>query len=81
MGHGSGTRDEAAVRRFVERFALDLTDAGMPRMPARVFAAILSTEEGRCTAAELAQMLQVSPAAIGQSHFLERSQLFRRNLF
>ena len=57
-------RDGAAVRRFIERFALDLADAGMPRMPARVFAAILSAEDGRCTAAELAQLLRVSPAAV-----------------
>ena len=65
MVQGSdGGRDEAAVRRFVERFALDLGDAGMPRMPARVFAAVLSAPEGRCTAAELARLLQVSPAAI-----------------
>jgi len=78
-GHESGTRDEAAVRRFVERFALDLTDAGMPRMPARVFAAILSTEEGRCTAAELAQMLQVSPAAIsGAVRYLLQVRLVHR---
>ena len=36
----------------------------MPRMPARVFAALLSTDDGARTAAELAQQMQVSPAAI-----------------
>ena len=60
---GAG-RDEEAVRRFIERFALDLEEAGMARMPARVFAAILADDEGRLTAAELADLLQVSPAAI-----------------
>ena len=76
--HGSG-RDEAAVRRFIERFALDLADAGMARMPARVFAAILSAEDGRYTAAELARLLQVSPAAIsGAVRYLLQVRLVSR---
>ena len=45
-------RDEEGVRRFIERFALDLSEAGMPRMPARAFAAILSADDGRSTAAD-----------------------------
>jgi DNA-binding transcriptional regulator GbsR (MarR family) len=53
-----------AVRRFVERFALLLTEAGMPRMPARVFACILAEDDGQLTAGELADRLEVSPAAI-----------------
>lgn len=57
-------RDEAEVRRFVERFALTMVETGMPRMPARVFAALLASEEGKLTAAELASALHVSPAAI-----------------
>jgi DNA-binding transcriptional regulator GbsR (MarR family) len=66
VGEGAATteRDDEAVRRFIERFALNLTEAGMARMPARVFAAVLVAEDGRQTAAELAQLLQVSPAAI-----------------
>jgi DNA-binding transcriptional regulator GbsR (MarR family) len=72
-------RDDQAVRRFIERFALDLADAGMPRMPARVFAAILSAEDGRCTAAELAQLLRVSPAAVsGAVRYLLQVRLVRR---
>ncbi len=51
-------------RRFVERFGLLLTDAGMPRMPARVFAAILADDEGRLTAAQIAERLEISPAAV-----------------
>ena len=31
-----GGRDEEAVMRFVERCALTLTEAGVPRMPARI---------------------------------------------
>jgi predicted transcriptional regulator len=52
------------IRRFVERFAMLLADAGMPRMPARVFARLLAEDSGALTAAELAERLQVSPAAI-----------------
>jgi DNA-binding transcriptional regulator GbsR (MarR family) len=55
---------EADRRRFVERFGLLLTEAGMPRMPARVFAAILADDDGRLTAAEIAQRLDVSAAAV-----------------
>ena len=36
----------------------------MPRMPARVFAALLATDTARLTAAELGDLLQASPAAI-----------------
>jgi len=58
------TRDPDEVARFVERFGLILVDAGMPRMPARVFGALLAAEDGKLTAAEMADALQVSPAAI-----------------
>ena len=58
------SRDPEAVSRFVERFAGVLAEAGIPRMPARVFAVLLATDSGRLTAAELAARLQASPAAI-----------------
>ena len=64
-GEGAGTeRNGTEVSRFVERFAAMLTEAGIPRMPARVFAALLATDSGRLTAAELAAQLQASPAAV-----------------
>jgi DNA-binding transcriptional regulator GbsR (MarR family) len=59
-----GGRDLAAVLRFVDRFASLLCQAGFARMPARVFVALLVTDSGGLTAAELVGMLQVSPAAI-----------------
>ena len=72
-------RDEEAVRRFIERFALTLTESGMARMPARVFAAILTTDDGRCTAADLAGLLGVSPAAVsGAVRYLIQLRLVRR---
>ncbi len=53
-----------AVLRFVERFALMLTETGWPRMPARVFACLLCEDSGWLTAGGLAARLRVSPAAI-----------------
>jgi DNA-binding transcriptional regulator GbsR (MarR family) len=64
MTSNSPAADDPAIARFVERFALTLLKTGLPRMPARVFAALLTAPDGRLTAAELAERLQVSPAAI-----------------
>lgn len=58
------TRDPEAVRQFVERFGSALVDAGMPRMPALVFVALLASDSGRLTADELMDQLQVSRGAI-----------------
>ena len=56
--------DREDLLRFVERFAMALTEIGLPRMPARVFAYVLADDAERYTAAELASGLRVSPAAI-----------------
>ncbi|QSB15205.1 MarR family transcriptional regulator [Natronosporangium hydrolyticum] len=61
---GDPDRHRTELLRYVERFALALTDVGLPRMPARVFAYVLCDDAERYTAAELATALQVSPAAI-----------------
>jgi hypothetical protein len=83
-------RDTPAVLAFIERFASALTDAGMPRMPARVFTGLLATDAGRLNAADLASLLQVSPAAIsgavrylGQLNMLnrERDPATRRDVY
>jgi DNA-binding transcriptional regulator GbsR (MarR family) len=66
---------------FVERFASVLTESGFPRMPARVFAALLATDSGRLTVAELVQMLHVSPAAIsGAVRYLVQVNLASREV-
>lgn len=57
-------RDELAVAAYIERFGDVLTDAGMPRLASRIFAALLADDDGRMTAAELTEALQVSPAAV-----------------
>ena len=75
----SAARDQAAVQRFIERFAADLADTGWPRMPARVFVALLTSDSGGRTAAELAELLRVSPAAIsGAVRYLVPLGLARR---
>ena len=81
MAEGDHTgRDDEAVRRFVERFALDLVEAGMTRMPARVFAAIIIADDCRLTAAELAERLHVSPAAIsGAVRYLTQVRMVARD--
>lgn len=65
---GGGTdgvgRDPDAVLGFIERYAAVLIEFGFPRMPARVFVALLATDSGRLTAPQLAELLRVSPAAI-----------------
>ena len=72
-------RDQGSVLAFIERFAVALTAAGFPRMPARVFAALLATDSGRLTAAELAALLQVSPAAVsGAVRYLAQVNLASR---
>jgi DNA-binding transcriptional ArsR family regulator len=61
---GPGARDEAAVSQFVERFSSVLIEAGWPRMAARVFVVLMASESGKLTAAELAERLRISPAAV-----------------
>jgi DNA-binding transcriptional regulator GbsR (MarR family) len=61
---GASARDPAAVRAFIESFTSLLTQAGFPRTPARIFVALLTSDSSRFTAAELAELLQTSPASV-----------------
>ncbi|MFD8557823.1 GbsR/MarR family transcriptional regulator [Streptosporangium canum] len=75
----TGGDQETAATRFLERFAMIMSDSGYPRMAARVFAAILTSEEGRRTAAELAEQLRVGPPAIsGAVKYLMRVGMITR---
>jgi DNA-binding transcriptional regulator GbsR (MarR family) len=60
-------RQEAEVGRVIDRLAARLIESGMARMPARVFAAIFTSPEGALTAAEIAERLSVSPAAVSKA--------------
>ncbi|MEY9843630.1 GbsR/MarR family transcriptional regulator [Streptacidiphilus sp. MAP5-3] len=71
--------DQEELRDYIERFANVLTDTGFPRMPARVFVALLTSDTGRLTAAELASLLQISPAAVsGAVRYLSTVHLVGR---
>src|SRR5579859_7408862 len=63
-GSGSGSASADALFGYTERFAAVLVAAGFPPMPARVFVALLVAGSGRLSAAELAEVLQISPAAV-----------------
>lgn len=64
------------LEQAVERLGHVLEDSGVPRMPARVFAYILAENRDRYTAANLAEGLQVSPAAIsGAVRYLTQTRL------
>lgn len=78
MESGDG-RDPESVSRFVERFAAQLVEAGVPRMPARVFAALLASDTGTLTSAELGELLRISPAAVsGAVRYLSQVHLVSR---
>ena len=53
-----------AWREAVEHLASALSEAGLPPLPARVWAALLSDSDGRMTAVELTEALQVSAAGV-----------------
>ncbi|MGW6279417.1 GbsR/MarR family transcriptional regulator [Kribbella sp. NPDC055071] len=75
----SAQRDDDAVKRYTEQFGNLLADTGWPRMAGRVFAAILSSEHGRMTSAELSDQLQASPAAVsGAVNYLLNLRLATR---
>jgi DNA-binding transcriptional regulator GbsR (MarR family) len=79
MAAGSNARRRRDVAQFVERFADVLVEAGIPRMPARVFVALLVTDSGRLTAAELGERLTVSPAGVsGAVRYLIQLDLVTR---
>ena len=63
-GSGPASRPKDPLFGYIERFASVLVAAGIPPMPARVFVALMVTDSGRLTAAELAEMLRISPAAV-----------------
>lgn len=80
MAERSGTtREPEAVSRFVEHFAAQLVEAGMQRMPARVFGALLASDAGVMTSAELGEQLKVSPAAVsGAVRYLSQVHMVSR---
>ncbi|GAB3610253.1 MULTISPECIES: GbsR/MarR family transcriptional regulator [Humibacter] len=71
-------RDEERVQEYVERGAAVLNGAGFPRMPSRVLMT-LTAAESALTAAELAERLNASPAAIsGAVRYLQTLAMIHR---
>lgn len=67
------------ISQFIERFASTMTEAGMPRLAARVFATLLVSKDGRLTASELGQRLQASAGGIsGAVGYLVQVRMIRR---
>jgi DNA-binding transcriptional regulator GbsR (MarR family) len=74
-----GRRDEEAVRRFIERIAMTFDELGFPRMAGRVLFVIMCADEDSLTAAQIAERLGVSPAAVsGAVRYLMQLQMLRR---
>lgn len=70
---------DPGLAQVVEHLGGALADAGIARLPARVFAALMATPDGRLTAAELAGLLRVSPAGVsGAVGYLLTVRMIRR---
>lgn len=70
---------EHAGTEAAEQGAAMMTAAGMPRMPARVMMALVGSPDSGYTAAELAERLGVSAAAVsGAVRYLQSIQIIHR---
>lgn len=73
------TRGNHAGSEPAEQAAAMLTAAGMPRMPARVMMALVGSPDAGYTAAELADRLGVSAAAVsGAVRYLQSIHIIQR---
>ncbi|MCF6467854.1 MarR family transcriptional regulator [Nonomuraea sp. MG754425] len=75
----AGGGPAASVRAFVARFATLLAATGLPRMPARVLACLLTSGSEGLRSADLVVLLRVSPASVSKAiAYLEAIELVRR---
>jgi DNA-binding transcriptional regulator GbsR (MarR family) len=71
--------DDPRLHVVVEHLGGALADAGLARLAARVFAALMATEDGRLTSSELATLLDISPAGVsGAVRYLTQVRMIRR---
>ena len=71
--------DPAALQQVVDHVGGALATAGFPPLAGRVFAALMATDDGRLTAADLAELLAVSPAGVsGAVRYLTQLRMIRR---
>ncbi|MBB4935487.1 DNA-binding transcriptional regulator GbsR (MarR family) [Lipingzhangella halophila] len=74
-----GRHTPETVRAFEQQLATTLVHTGLSRMPARVLAALHTTDEGSLTAVELGQHLRVSSASVSKAiGHLEGQGIIRR---
>lgn len=79
VGEQSASGYPEEVGAFVESFAGEMVESGLPRMASRIFAYLLASDAGAATAAELATRLRASPAAIsGAVRYLIQVRLVQR---
>ncbi|MGW7535995.1 helix-turn-helix domain-containing protein [Amycolatopsis sp. NPDC054798] len=71
--------DRRQADAFVADFAAMMIETGLPSMPARVLACLLTTDSAAVTAAELVERLEVSPASISKAiAYLEKLEIVQR---
>jgi DNA-binding transcriptional regulator GbsR (MarR family) len=71
--------EPARLQQVVDHVGGALATAGFPPLAARVFAALMATDDGRLTAADLAELLAVSPAGVsGAVRYLTQLRMIRR---
>ncbi|MCP2261416.1 MarR family protein [Streptoalloteichus tenebrarius] len=76
---GPGRRDPRVVNAVAAHTTELFVQTGLPRMMARVLAALLTTDSGSLTSAELVRRLRVSPASVSKAvGYLEARELIRR---
>lgn len=79
MTEGPGGLFDEETARYVERLALVIRGAGIQRMAARVFAALLVSDDGALGAGDLGRLLGVSPGAISTAvRYLEQAEMVVR---
>jgi DNA-binding transcriptional regulator GbsR (MarR family) len=77
-GGGAVTHEDDKLRDYAEHASALLNGAGFPRMPSRVLLA-LTVADGGLTAAEIAERLEVSAAAVsGAVRYLQTLAMVRR---
>ncbi|MBW4716597.1 GbsR/MarR family transcriptional regulator [Saccharothrix obliqua] len=77
---GFGGRDPRVVHGVAAHSAELFTRTGLPRMAARVLAALLTTDSGSLTSAELVRRLRVSPASVSKAvNYLEAIGVLHRD--
>ncbi|MFI5611483.1 helix-turn-helix domain-containing protein [Amycolatopsis sp. NPDC051903] len=71
--------DGPALTGFENRFTEMMVHTGLPRMPARVLSALLTSDEAELSAADLVARVRVSPASVSKAvAYLEQLELVLR---